>query len=109
MGDYNDGILDWFHLSFVGKHRRFQLEQSSDVTFHVSNAERKLMTKLSSPLTGDVTSNYYIPMDNSLDNVCGFWPLKPRLITHTPEPIDDAASRTNVKERALRPFSDQWK
>ena len=102
----DNDILDWFRLSFMGKNRRFQFEQSSDITFHVSSVKRKLVIKLSSSMASDVSSGSHVSMDNLLGIDFEFWPPKPVMITNTPEPIVEVVLRTNEKKRALKPFSE---
>ena len=53
-GDCDDDILKWFSVFFIGKSRRFVLEQSSDITFYANGIKRKLVIRLSSPLASDV-------------------------------------------------------
>ena len=62
MRNCDNDILDWFRLSFMGKNRRFQFEQSSDITFHVSSVKRKLVIKLSSSMASDVSSGSHVSM-----------------------------------------------
>ena len=79
----DNDILDWFRLFFMGKDKRFQFEQSSDITFHASSVKRKLVIKLSSPMASDVSSGSHVSMDNLLGIDFGFWLPKPVLITNT--------------------------
>ena len=103
MRDCDDDILEWFSIFLIGKNRRFQLEQSSDITFYANGVKRKLVIKLSSPMASVTTSGSHVSMDNLFGSDFGFWPLKPILATGTS--INDFALRKNVKKRDLKPFS----
>ena len=103
MRDCDDDILEWFGIFLIGKNRRFQLEQSSDITFYANSVKRKLIIKLSSPLASVTPCGSHVSMDNLLGIDFGFWPLKPILATGTP--INNFALRKNVKKRDLKPFS----
>ena len=66
MRDCDDDILEWFSIFLIGKNRRFQLEQSSDITFYANGVKRKLVIKLSSPMASVTTSGSHVSMDNLL-------------------------------------------
>ena len=104
MRDCDNDILEWFSIFLIGNNRRFQLEQSSDITFYAKSVKRKLIIKLSSPMASVTTSGSHVSMDNLLGIDFGFWPLKPILATGTP--INNFALRMNVKKRDLKPFSN---
>ena len=104
MRDCDDDILKWFSIFLFGRNRRFQLEQSSDITFYANGVKRKLIIKLSAPMASDTTSGSHVSMDNLLGIDFGFWPLKP--IPATGTPINTFALQKNVKKRDLKPFSN---
>ena len=81
MRDCDDYILKWFSIFLLGRNRRFQLEQSSDITFYANGVKRKLVIKLSSPMDSLTTSGSHVSMGNLLGIDFGFWPLKPILAT----------------------------
>ena len=83
MRDCDDDISEWFSIFLIGKNRRFQLEQSSDITFYANSVKRKLIIKLSSPLASVTTCGSHASMDNLLGIDFGFWPLKPILATYS--------------------------
>ena len=63
MRDFEDDILEWFGIFLIGKNRRFQLEQSSDITFYANSVKRKLIIKLSSPMASVTTSGSNVSTD----------------------------------------------
>ena len=97
MRDCDNDILEWFSIFLIGNNRRFQLEQSSDITFYAKSVKRKLIIKLSSPMASVTTSGSHVSMDNLLGIDFEFWPLK--LILATGPPINNFALRKNVKRR----------
>ena len=103
MRDCDDDILKWFSIFLFGRNRRFQLEQSSDITFYANGDKRKLVVKLSSPMANVTTSGSHVSMAYLLGIDFGFWPLKPILATGTP--INNFALRKNVKKRDLKHVS----
>ena len=103
MRDCDDDVLEWFSIFLIGKNRRFQLEQPSDMTFYANSVKRKLIIKLSPPLASVTTCGSHVSMDNLLGIDFGFWPLKPILATGTP--TNNFALRMNVKKCDLKPFS----
>ena len=66
MRDCDDGFDEWFSIFLIGKSRRFQLEQSSDITYYANSVKRKLIIKLSSPMASVTTSGSHVSMDNLL-------------------------------------------
>ena len=48
MRDCDDDILKWFSIFLLGRNRRFQLEQSSDITFYFNGVRPSV--RLSVPL-----------------------------------------------------------
>ena len=72
MRDCDDDILEWFSIFLIGKNRRFQLEQSSDIIFYANSVKRKLIIKLSSPLASVTTCGSHVSMDNLLGIDFGF-------------------------------------
>ena len=72
MRDCDDDISEWFSIFLIGKNRRFQPLQSSDVTFYANGVKRKLVIKLSSPMAIVTTSGSHVSMDNLLGIDFGF-------------------------------------
>ena len=62
MRDCDDDILKWFSIFLIGRNRRLQLEQSSDITFFFNGVKRKLLINLFSPMASVTTSgsNTYV-------------------------------------------------
>ena len=89
-------ILSWFGIFFFKLNRREALENIGDIVFHGHGVRRKVIIKLSSPMARDVISGSHVHMENLVGIDFGFWPLK------SPDP---KIAATNVKKRAMKPFS----